>query len=270
MNAKSPKTPAPIIRFSRFAATKGFDCNKARSRTGFVAFLSWRRNERARKRLRSIKNAAKRREGSGEALTYEIQAEHEKEYRPTHERSPGKVYVTLVKDLGVFEEHQRQNHQTKADGYVDVEDIAPGVATHDPAAQVWPDNTPHIENAAEKAYHRLSALWKLVTYNPRCRGKETRSSNALKEPACYQRIDIGCKAAGERAAGEKDKRNQKNSFAAEAITQISRQWHGHADPNRKHRHSPPRPEDVGMQVSYEVGEGHSHRGTVDGVHKKAQ
>ncbi len=52
----------------------------------------------------------------------------------------------------------------------------------------------------------------MIAYNPRCRGKKACPSDALKEPECDQHIDIGCKAAGERAAGEKDKRNQKNSF----------------------------------------------------------
>ena len=62
MNEKTPNIPAPVIRFNRFAATKGFDCNKVRSRTGFAVFFSWRRNKSAKERLRRIKNEAQRRE----------------------------------------------------------------------------------------------------------------------------------------------------------------------------------------------------------------
>ncbi len=68
---------------------------------------------------------------------------------------------------------------------------------------------------------------------------------------------------------KKDERNQVDLFATEVIAQVAHQRHHARNRNQINRNSPCCPEDIGVKF-YKVGEGHSHRCTINGVHQEAQ
>ena len=59
-------------------------------------------------------------------------------------------------------------------------------------------------------------------------------------------------------------------FPSIGIAQDSHQRHRAHHRNEVDRNRPARPEDVGVQVLDQVGEGHRNHRAVDGVHQKAQ
>ena len=62
-----------------------------------------------------------------------------------------KVDVGSRKNLRVFKQNHNQGDQPEADGQIDKEDVAPGIATHNPAPEVWTNNASNGKDTRKKA-----------------------------------------------------------------------------------------------------------------------
>ena len=208
--------------------------------------------------------------GGREVLGKLIAPQHEEEDGAEKIPRPRQIDMGSGPLLGIREQDHDEDEEPEPDRQVDVEDVPPGIAAHNPAAQVGPDDSADGEDAGKEADGLLPVLRELIAHDAGRRGQEAGTPDSLQKPEGHQAIDVRGQPTGEGAQRKQQERPQEDRLPAEAIAQVAHQGH-HAG----HRHHvdgerPRGPEDIGVELADEVWKSHRHGCTVDGIHEEAQ